>query len=108
MTGFRIDPEALEGAIKELEDARDRAAEAVRKAEGVKPGELTAKDSTTQQARQLFVDRANGNSASLRASADAVRNTLTEKINAYRASLEEYRRAEGNATVDASRINRQA
>ncbi|MBQ6640397.1 MAG: hypothetical protein IJH84_05085 [Saccharopolyspora sp.] len=108
MTGFRIDPEALEGAIKELEDARDRARAAAHKAMSVKPGELTAKDSTTETARQKFIERASGDSASLRASADAVKDRLTEKIEAYRATLEEYRRAEDNATVDSDRINRQA
>lgn len=108
MTGFRIDPEALEGAIKELEDARDRAEKAAKKAGSVMPGELTAKDSTTQQARQQFIERANGESASLRASAAAVRDSLNAKIEAYRNTLEEYGRAEDNATVDADRINRQA
>lgn len=108
MTGFRIDPEALEGAIRELEAARDRAAEAADKAVSVKPGELTAKDSTTQMARQQFTERANGDSASLRAAARATSDKINEKIEAYRATLEEYRRAEDNATVDAGQINRQA
>ncbi|MCX2733294.1 hypothetical protein OOZ19_23880 [Saccharopolyspora sp. NFXS83] len=108
MTGFRIDPEALEGAIRQLEDARDIAEQTSFDAAGVKPGELTAKDSVTSEARQKFADMANGNADSLRGAALAVRDKLNEKIQSYRDTLDEYRRAEDNATVDADRINRRA
>lgn len=108
MTGFRIDPEALESAIRKLEDAREKADAAVYSATSVTPGELTAKDSVTMNARQKFTDRATGESSSLRTSATALRDKLTQKIDAYRATLEEYRRSEDNATVDADRVGRQA
>ncbi|MBK0870872.1 hypothetical protein INP57_29120 [Saccharopolyspora sp. HNM0986] len=107
MTGFRIDPEALEGAIKELEAARDSASQLMDEAKYLQPGELTAKDSVTASARDAFANRAHGDAASMRSSAQAIRDKVNEKIEAYRQSLDEYRRAEDNATVDASRIDRQ-
>ena len=80
----------------------------MRKSGGVEPGELTAKDSITGQARQKFIDRANGGSESLRVSAAAIRDKLTGKIDSYRATLEEYRQADDNASVDAGRVDRRA
>ncbi|MEU6131637.1 hypothetical protein ABZ805_20890 [Saccharopolyspora sp. NPDC047091] len=108
MTGFRIDPEALEAAIRELEDARERAAGLVNAAHSATPGELTAKDSVTAEARELFRDRAGGAEFSLQAAAEEVTQKLTAKIESYRATLDEYRLADDNASVDADKIDRRS
>ncbi|MCA1189411.1 MULTISPECIES: hypothetical protein [unclassified Saccharopolyspora] len=105
MTGFRIDPEALEAAIRELEDARDQAFKMTRSVQSAMPGELTAKDSITSGARELFRDRANGADASLQMAAGSIVDKLNAKIEAYRDTLDEYRLAEDNASVDASRVD---
>lgn len=107
MTGFDIDPVALENAIKKLEGPRDKADQIARSAQDLESGELSAKDPVTKEARKKFNDLASGSGGSLRSSAQAVRDKLTEKIDAYRATLEEYRRAEDAATVDADRVGRQ-
>ncbi|WP_243789908.1 hypothetical protein [Saccharopolyspora gloriosae] len=108
MTGFRIDPEALEGAIRKLEEARDEAQELAQSSRGAMPKELTAKDSITGEARALFTDRVNGADASLQGSANAMIDKLTAKIEAYRATLDEYRSADENASVDAGQIERRS
>lgn len=109
MTGFGLDPDALEGAITRLEDARDRMEKMTRDATKVEPHELVAHDSTTQRAIDAFVRQASGDQpGSLRNNADAIREELNAKIEEYKASLEEYRRAEDSATIDAGRVNREA
>ncbi|GAB2659874.1 hypothetical protein GCM10027271_18230 [Saccharopolyspora gloriosae] len=106
MTGFRIDPEALEGAIRKLEDARDEARRLTQSSQMAMPGELTAKDATTATARELFEARASGVDASLQGTAGEIVKKLTAKIESYRQTLEEYRQADDNATVDANQVGR--
>ncbi len=109
MSGFVVDPDALAGAIKRLEDARDRVSDLMDQAETVQPHELTAQDKTTQRAYEAFSQQATGDQpGSLRSNASAIRDELNAKIEQYRASLEEYRRAEDSATIDAGRVNREA
>ncbi|WP_258343135.1 hypothetical protein [Saccharopolyspora gregorii] len=106
MTGFRIDPEALEAAIRELEDARENAEALAQNSRTAMPGELTAKDATTATARDLFRERAGGADSSLQGAAAEIVKKLNEKIDSYRSTLEEYRIADDNATVDADRVGR--
>ncbi|QGK68238.1 hypothetical protein GIY23_00385 [Allosaccharopolyspora coralli] len=109
MTGFGLDPDALEAAIKRLEDARSELQSLVRQATLVEPHELVAQDETTKRAYKAFVDQASGDQpGSLRSNAFAIRDELDAKIKQYQASLEEYRRAEDSATIDAGRVNREA
>lgn len=109
MTGFGLDPEALESAIKRLEDARDRVRGLSANARTVEPHELVAQDSTTRRAFDAFVQQASGDQpGSLRNNAEAIVTELDAKIADYKASLEEYRRAEDSATIDAGRVNREA
>lgn len=108
MTGFNIDPDALEKAIKKLETPRDTAKSIADSALNLQPGELNAGDKITQSAQKKFVELANNKDAgSLHSSASEIHKKLDEKIEAYQATLEEYRRSEDAATVDASRINQQ-
>lgn len=108
MTGFGIDPAALEGAIKKLEDIRDDMTSMVQQVSFLKPGELTAQDAATTLARKEIQDRATGENGSLRLVTNQLREKLQEKIDAYRSTLNEYQTAEDAATVDASRVNQQA
>ncbi|RCW44672.1 hypothetical protein DFQ14_104262 [Halopolyspora algeriensis] len=105
---FGVDTDALRKAIKELEKARDQATKLEQDAGGISPGELTAQDAHTQKARQMFQDRMTGGEGSLRSSASHIARKLQEKIDAYNATLEEYGRAEDNATADAQHIERRS
>lgn len=105
---FGVDPDALRKAVKKLEDARDKARQMTRDATFIEPGELTAKDRYTEQARQLFQKRMNGGEGSLVSSATAIADKLQEKIDAYNETLAEYGRAEDNATADAQQVERQS
>ncbi|KAA5831099.1 hypothetical protein ABT337_20340 [Saccharopolyspora hirsuta] len=108
MTGFRVDPKALELAITKLEEVRDDADSLLQQAVNVKPGELTAQDSYTTKARQAIQERATGNAGSLTMAVKELRGKLNEKIDAYKATLEEYRRNDDAAATDANRIQREA
>ena len=108
MTGFGVDPAALEGAIKKLEDTRDDVTSMVQQVSFLKPGELTAQDAATTLAREEIQKRATGEDGSLRVVANQLREKLQEKIDAYRSTLDEYQAAEDAATIDASRVNQQA
>ncbi|RCW37474.1 hypothetical protein DFQ14_1282 [Halopolyspora algeriensis] len=106
--GFGVDRDALMAAIKKLEDIRDRAEQLGQEALSMEPGELTAKDVSTLRARQMFQKRMTGGDGSLQSSADAIYTKLQEKIDAYRAVLGEYARADDNAAVDGQRLEGQA
>ncbi|MDR7301867.1 hypothetical protein [Haloactinomyces albus] len=105
--GFGVDRDALMKAIQELEDARDEAYQLAESATTISPGELTAKDVSTLRARQMFQERMTGDEKSLHAMADTIRKRLNEKIQAYKASLDEYHRADDNAAVDGQRLEGQ-
>lgn len=97
--GFGVDHEKLREAIKELEVARDEAFDLSRQVLSSTPGELTAYDDTTQQARSVFEMRMNGSEGSLRSAAVAIQDKIQEKIDAYYAVLGEYDKADDNASV---------
>ena len=108
MAGFGIDPVAIEGAIKKLEGIRDDMTSMIRSVSFLEPGELTAQDAATVLARKKIQERATASDGSLRGVTDELRVKLQEKIDAYRATLDEYRASEDAATVDAGRVNQQA
>ncbi|GAA4619191.1 hypothetical protein [Saccharopolyspora hordei] len=108
MAGYRVDPGALESAIKKLEELRNRAERLVRQAAQVKPGELTANDNYTNQARMAIQERATGEHGSLRVVSQELMKKLEEKINAYNETLREYRDLDEASAVAVNRINAQA
>lgn len=99
-----VDRDRLENAVKKLEAIRDDAFGLARGADAVTPGELTAQDVTTHFARQWFQKRINGDEDSMQAYAMKIRDGLQQRIDAYRATLDEYARAEDNATADNTRL----
>ncbi|GAA0519843.1 hypothetical protein [Saccharopolyspora thermophila] len=108
MTGYGVDPDALESAIKKLEDIRGNVRALLEQAGEVTPGELTANDAYTRMARQAIQDRATGEHGSLRMVATELAAKLTEKIDAYRATLDEYRRNDDAAAGNVSRLRDEA
>ncbi|GGI74899.1 hypothetical protein GCM10011581_09850 [Saccharopolyspora subtropica] len=108
MTGYVVDPAAPENAIKKLEDIRDDSQALLRQASEVTPGELVANDSYTTKARKAIQERATGQEGSLRAAAEALEKKLTEKIEEYKAALDEYRRSDEAASAGVSRVEREA
>ncbi|MGI8307613.1 hypothetical protein [Saccharopolyspora hattusasensis] len=108
MAGYGVDPNALESAIKKLEDIRDQAQALLISAETVTPGELTANDGYTNKARQAIQERATGDQGSLRMASSELYDKLGEKIEAYKATLEEYRRNDVASAADVSRVQREA
>ncbi|QIZ34125.1 hypothetical protein [Saccharopolyspora sp. ASAGF58] len=104
MAGYGVDPEALQAAIDKLKGARERVEAIVRRAAKVSPGELTANDTYTNNARQTFQDRATGDKGSLRIAADELNDKLGAKIAAYEATIREYQRNDDTAASDASRV----
>ena len=104
MAGYSVDPEALEGAIKDLEDIQQDLVSLFRQVDDVKPGELTANDDVTNKARQIIQDRATGEHGSLRKSANELIENLDSKIVAYRETLAEYKRADDAAAADVNRL----
>ncbi|WP_344134377.1 hypothetical protein [Saccharopolyspora halophila] len=103
MAGYVVDPAGLENAIKKLEGIRDDADTLHQQAAEVKPGELTAQDTYTAKARQAIQDRATADSGSLSMTVGELRTKLTEKIDAYKSALEEYRRNDEAAAAEARR-----
>ncbi|GAA0505762.1 hypothetical protein GCM10011581_32130 [Saccharopolyspora subtropica] len=108
MTGYGIDPDALESAIKKLEEIRDNVDALMEQAVTVTPGELTANDAYTNKARKAIKDRATGDHGSLRIATRELSAKLTEKINAYKATLDEYRRNDDAAGASVSRVRHEA
>ncbi|GAA4838954.1 hypothetical protein GCM10025787_19350 [Saccharopolyspora rosea] len=108
MTGFGVDPDALRGAVKQLEGIKANAQDLVRNAARVKPGELTADDPSTTRVRQVLQERAVGEKGSLREIANGLVQKLDEKIKAYNDTLREYEAAEEHATVSGRQVDRQA
>ncbi|SFD85227.1 hypothetical protein SAMN04487819_10494 [Actinopolyspora alba] len=105
--GFGVDHEKLQAVITDLEAALDEARALERQAEQSEPGELTAYDDTTEQAREAFKKRIRGE-GSLNSAAMNIRQELERKINAYRAILQEYGLAEDNASVAQRETERQS
>ena len=103
VAGYVVDPAGLESAIKKLEAVRDDAESLRRQAAQVTPGELTAQDAYTTKARQALQDRATGETGSLTTTVGQLRTKLTEKIDAYQAALDEYRRNDEAAAAETRR-----
>ncbi|MFC7340693.1 hypothetical protein [Saccharopolyspora griseoalba] len=103
MAGYVVDPAGLESAIKKLEAVRDDADSLRRQAGMVKPGELTAQDAYTSKAREAIQERATGETGSLTMIVGQLRAKLTEKIDAYQAALDEYRRNDEAAAAENRR-----
>ncbi|GGI74924.1 hypothetical protein GCM10011581_09900 [Saccharopolyspora subtropica] len=108
MTGYGVDPDALESAIKKLEEIRKNIEALMKQAGEVTPGELTANDAYTNKARKAIQDRATGEHGSLRVATRELSAKLTEKIDAYKATLEEYRRNDDAAAAGVSRLRDEA
>ncbi|MGW1677882.1 hypothetical protein [Saccharopolyspora sp. NPDC002376] len=112
MSGFGVDPAALEGAIKKLEGIRDDAQSLVRSisvtGHGAFAGELTAKDTYTTKAFEEINKRAVGQQGSLQIAVKELTDKLGEKIDAYKATLEEYRRTDDAAGSNVSGVQREA
>ncbi|WP_438388498.1 hypothetical protein [Actinopolyspora saharensis] len=106
--GFQVDKEGLSKAIEQLEDARDKARKLSDEAGQMAPGELTAKDKTTGQARDVFRQRLSGPESSLRTAADDIFTKLQEKIDSYKAVLGEYEKAEDSADAATRSTERQS
>ena len=106
--GYKLDPEALEKAIRELQDVQDSVYELREKTANLSPGELRAGDANTQSAYKTFRDLAVNKQNSLRAELDNIREILEERIKSYEDALEEYKKAEDNASIDAGKIQREA
>lgn len=106
--GFQVDKESLSKAIGQLEDARDKADRLSQEMGNAAPGELTAKDETTGQARDVFEQRINGPERSLRGAAHDIYLKLQEKIDSYKAVLGEYDKAEDNADAATRDTERQS
>lgn len=107
VAGYVVDPAGLENAIKKLEGARDDAQSMVRSisatAHGAFAGELTAQDNYTLAAYKEINKRAVGDQGSLQMIVNDLNKKLTEKIDAYKATLEEYRRNDEAAASGVSR-----
>lgn len=103
MAGYLVDPAGLESAIKKLEGIRDDARSMVqsvaRSGPGAFAGELTAKDSYTSSAFKAINERAVGEQGSLQVIVKDLNKKLTEKIEAYQATLDEYRRNDDAAAA---------
>ena len=108
MTGFGVDPDALRGAVNKLKGIRQQAMDLRRGASRVQPGELIADDPYTAEARRKIQERATGENGSLTMVAKALADKLTEKIDAYEATLREYSAADDHATVGHRNVDRQA
>ncbi|SDJ86461.1 hypothetical protein SAMN04487820_102426 [Actinopolyspora mzabensis] len=106
--GFGVDYDKLREARKDLEAAREEARELERKAQSTDPGELTALDNTTDEARKAFQQRITGEEGSVRSAARDIRKILEEKIEAYDAVLAEYGLADDNASVAQRDIERRS
>ncbi|SDR03397.1 hypothetical protein [Actinopolyspora saharensis] len=106
--GFQVDKEGLSKAIEQLEDARDKADQLAREALQFEPGELTAEDQNTKEARELFRKRLVGTDTSLQSAADDIAKQLQEKIDSYKAVLGEYEKAEDNADAATRDTERQS
>ena len=108
MPGYKLDPEGLKSAIHELIDIRNSVYQLSQKSNRLSPGELTAGDLYTKNAHKAFKELALNERNSLRSELDNIRKFLEEKINAYQSTLEEYLKAEDNASVDTGKIQREA
>ncbi|WP_017972600.1 hypothetical protein [Actinopolyspora halophila] len=106
--GFQVDKEGLRKAIGQLEDARDKAERLAQEIGNALPGELTAKDGTTGQARAVFRKRINAPEGSLWFAANDMRKKVQDKIDSYKAVLGEYDKAEDNADAATRNTERQS
>ncbi|MBQ0927123.1 hypothetical protein [Saccharopolyspora endophytica] len=108
MAGFVVDPEGLQGAISQLTRIKNDVDSLLAQAREVKPGELTADDTYTGQARKAIQDRATAESGSLSMIAQQLRTKLDEKISAYQAVLDEYQRNDDAAAANVNRLHQEA
>ena len=108
MTGFKLDPDALEKAIRDLEDIFFSVQKLRDRSSNLKPGELTAKDRNTRTAYTAFEQLANKDRNSFQGETDEILKTLEKKIESYKTALEEYKKTEDNASVDTGKIQQEA
>ena len=106
--GYKLDPEALKSAIGDLIDIRSSVYALLRDSVRLSPGELRAGDIYTQNAHKAFKELALNNKNSLWAELNKIRELLEERIKDYQESLEEYLKAEENASIDAGKIQRES
>ncbi|WP_146134789.1 hypothetical protein [Actinopolyspora mortivallis] len=106
--GFEVDKAKLWEALNELKGARDEAESLARESLTIVPGELTAKDQTTDQAREFFQKRMVDSDGSLWRSAKDIYEKIQEKIDAYEAVLGEYGESDYNADVGSRNIERRS
>jgi hypothetical protein len=101
--GYKLDPEALEKAIKDLEDIYFRVQNLTRKA-AAQPGELTAQDPHTRKAYDEFKKKSADDQESLFATCEDISKKLRDKITTYKEALKEYKASEEAATIDTNKI----
>lgn len=104
MPGYQLDPDALEKAIKDLRDLLFSINDLRQKTANLVPGELSAGDKHTRGAHQAFKDIALNEKNSFLAETNEILKIVEEKVESYRAVLEEYKRAEDNASIDSGKI----
>ena len=108
MTGYKLDPDELESAIKELQDLLFSVNDLRGKSAFMVPGELRAGDRNTRNAYEAFKDIALNEKNSFLAETDEILKTLEEKIEYYKSALAEYKKAEDAASIDTSKIQQEA
>lgn len=108
MTGYKLDPDELESAIKELQDLLFSVNDLRGKSAFMVPGELRAGDRNTRNAYEAFKDLAISDQNSFRSEMDKIRQLLEQRIDSYKSALAEYKKAEDNASIDTSKIQREA
>ena len=108
MPGYKLDPEALEKAIRELEEIFLSLQGLRVRSNKLSPGELTAGDLTTQSAHKAFEEKATKGRDSFQIETNEIAKILQKKISSYKEVLKEYKEAEENASVDTGKIHREA
>lgn len=102
---FSVDIPRLQAAVKKLEDARVQLDNLVGGSSRLKVGELTAGDGITRYAVEELQKRAVGPQGSLQIASQQLADVLNHKIDAYKASIAEYQRAEEHSTLDHRHID---
>ncbi|MER7011206.1 hypothetical protein ABT324_07245 [Saccharopolyspora sp. NPDC000359] len=108
MSGFRVNPDALQAAVDDLRGAHEQVLDMILKARNIDAGELTAGDRATQAFKDEIQKRAVGDAGSLETFAQALADKLKVKIEGYEATLREYGALDEAASVDQLRANPQA
>ena len=104
MAGFVVDPAGLQTAITKLKGLRDQAGALLQSANRLEPGELTANDTYTKEARLKLQERATGDKGSLKMITEQLQAKLQEKIDSYEAVLADYRATDENAAADHRKL----